>query len=108
MLTFRSGYQKVLNFSNAISIAAIQAVGPKTYNKFIVQSDTSLLAYPLDLLAKVALGEVEQKTLSMSVEKVSTHEASVLFFRQVYIAQRMLSERLPCRGRIIFADLLSY
>jgi hypothetical protein len=84
-------FVKVLNLPNAISLAAIQSLGKKTFNKFVVHVETALLSYSLDILARVALGQAQPKTLSASLERIVGQDTAVLFFRHAYIGQRVLS-----------------
>lgn len=71
-------------------MAAIESLGNKVFNKFIIHVDSSLVSYSLDLLARVSLGQAQSKTLDASSEKI-TGQDSVLFFRHAQIGQRILS-----------------
>ncbi|KAJ3913880.1 hypothetical protein F5877DRAFT_83360 [Lentinula edodes] len=83
----RENFHKVLNVQPT-SMAALQSLGSKTFNKFIVHVNNSLLSYPLDVIAQVALGQVEPKVLAASVEKVVSNE--VVFFKHLHVGQRVL------------------
>ncbi|KAJ4494966.1 hypothetical protein C8J55DRAFT_109545 [Lentinula edodes] len=83
----RENFRKVLNVQ-LTSMAALQSLGSKTFNKFIVHVNNSLLSYPLDVIAQVALGQVEPKVLAASVEKVVSNE--VVFFKHLHVGQRVL------------------
>lgn len=72
------------------SMAALQSLGSKTFNKFIVHLNNSLLSYPLDMIAQVALGQVEPKVLAATVEKIVSNE--VVFFKHLHVGQRVLSK----------------
>jgi hypothetical protein len=84
---FATGFRKVLAFSNPPTLIALQ-----DFNKFIVQHEASLLAYSLDLLARVYQGQAPPETLDASMEKVAGHEGSVLFARSGRIGNRTLRE----------------
>jgi hypothetical protein len=82
-------FHKTLAASNPTSIFAIETVANKPFNRFIVQHDSSLVSYSLDILGRVGLGQADPKTLTASLEK---HEGSnVLFSRVVRIGKRVLS-----------------
>ncbi|KAJ3783008.1 hypothetical protein GGU11DRAFT_848965 [Lentinula aff. detonsa] len=83
----RETFCKVLNVQST-SMAAVQSLGPKTFNKFIVHVNNSLLSYPLDLIAHVALGQTEPKALAASMEKVVSSE--LMFFKHLHVGQRVL------------------
>ncbi|KAL0955022.1 hypothetical protein HGRIS_003941 [Hohenbuehelia grisea] len=88
-------FVKVLNYANPTSIAAIQTLGNKAYNKFLVHYDTNLFSYSLDLLARVALGQAQHNMLDASLERLAGSEShantgNVLFVRHAVIGQRML------------------
>ncbi|KAJ3865305.1 hypothetical protein EV359DRAFT_72510 [Lentinula novae-zelandiae] len=83
----RENFRKVLNVQPT-SMAALQSLGSKTFNKFIVHLNNSLLSYPLDMIAQVALGQVEPKVLAASVEKIVSNE--VVFFKHLHVGQRVL------------------
>lgn len=83
-------FRKVLDHSNPTSIAAVQTFEKKIFNRFLVHHDSVLTSYSLDLVARVAVGQAQQKTLEASLEKIAGHDANVLFFRQVHIGTRVL------------------
>ncbi|KAE9407826.1 hypothetical protein BT96DRAFT_914477 [Gymnopus androsaceus JB14] len=80
-------FHKVLKLQPT-SMAALQTLGTKTFNKFIVHVNSSLLSYPLALMARVALGQAEPKTLDASMEKVVSSD--VLFFKHLHVGPRVL------------------
>jgi hypothetical protein len=60
------------------------------FNKFVVQHEASLLAYSLDLLARVAQGQAPPQTLDASMEKLAGQDGSVLFARSGRVGNRTL------------------
>ncbi|KAF4571140.1 hypothetical protein EYR36_008468 [Pleurotus pulmonarius] len=93
--TIRAGFRKVLGLNNPISMAAIQSLGEKNFNKFLVHYDTSLVSYSLDILARVALGDAPRRALDASLEHIAGSDSSagtgnVLFFKHAKVGQRML------------------
>ncbi|KAG5221788.1 signal transducer [Salix suchowensis] len=52
-------------------MAAIQSLGEKSFNKFLVHYDTSLVSYSLDLLTRVALLEASKQALDASLERIA-------------------------------------
>ncbi|KAJ3767629.1 hypothetical protein FB446DRAFT_707669, partial [Lentinula raphanica] len=84
----RETFRKVLN-ALPNSIAALQTLGSKTFNKFIILVNNSLLSYPLDLIAQVALGRADPKALASSVEKVVSGD--IMFFKHLHVGQRALT-----------------
>ncbi len=76
-------------------MAAIQSLGEKNFNKFLVHYDTSLVSYSLDILARVALGDAPRRALDASLEHIAGSDSSagtgnVLFFKHAKVRQRML------------------
>jgi hypothetical protein len=61
------------------------------FNKLVVQTEGSIYAYPLHVLAAVALGQAKRSTLEESVEKIL--QGGALFFRTGIFGQRTLCER---------------
>ncbi|THV07437.1 hypothetical protein K435DRAFT_710318 [Dendrothele bispora CBS 962.96] len=86
----RDEFRRVLSYRNARSIAAMQTVGNKHFNKFVISVESTLLAYSLDLLARVALGDAQPKLLDASMEHVVGKDANVVLARHLQIGQRML------------------
>ncbi|KAG7089591.1 hypothetical protein E1B28_011258 [Marasmius oreades] len=83
-------YRKALDHHNATSLAALQTTGAKTFNRLVVYEDTSLISYSLELLAQVALGRADPKSVSTSRERVAPADFNVLFFKYLHIRQRVL------------------
>lgn len=84
-------FRKVLHYPNPTSMAAIQTAGKKVFNKFVIQFESALFSYSLDLIARVALGQAHPQTLDASLEKIAGNDTNILFFRHAYISQRSLS-----------------
>ncbi|KAF7424638.1 hypothetical protein PC9H_009946 [Pleurotus ostreatus] len=88
-------FRKVLSCNNPISMAAIQSMDGKDFNKFLVHYDTSLVSYSLDLLARFALGEASKQALDASLERIAGGDSgagtgNVLFFKHAQVERRML------------------
>lgn len=86
-------YRKVLNYYNPTSLAAIQSLGQHTFNKFLIHYETSLVSYSLDILARLASGQAQAKSLDASLERIAGHDSSsVLFFRYANFGNRALGQ----------------
>ncbi|KAJ6619767.1 hypothetical protein B0H10DRAFT_2024882 [Mycena sp. CBHHK59/15] len=85
-------FRKALTASNPTAIFAIEAVANKSFNRFLLQHDSSLVSYSLDILGRVGLGQADPKTLVASLEKHDT--SNVLFSKVVKIGRRVLSDRI--------------
>ncbi|KAJ8508807.1 hypothetical protein ONZ45_g8965 [Pleurotus djamor] len=88
-------YRRVLAFSNPTSVAVLQSLGQKTFNKLLVHHEASIYSYSLDLLARVAQGQASPQALDASMERVAGSDSNagtgnVLFFRTAKIGNRML------------------
>ncbi|KAF5377347.1 hypothetical protein D9757_007993 [Collybiopsis confluens] len=83
----RENYRKVLDLQPT-SMAALQTLGSKTFNKFLIHSNGSLLSYSLEVLARVAQGQADPKAFAASMEKVVSGE--VIFFKHLHVGQRVL------------------
>jgi hypothetical protein len=78
-----------LAFINPTSVVALQE-----FNKFLVQCDTALFSYPLDLVIRVSQGHSAPNTLDDSVERLAQKDGNVLFFRAGRVAHRTLGKKL--------------
>ncbi|KAF9468071.1 hypothetical protein BDZ94DRAFT_1209777 [Collybia nuda] len=83
-------YRRIFTHPSPTSIAAVQNVGEKMFNRFIIHSDADLVSYSLDILAKVTLGETQPNTLQATMEKMAGQDGSVVFFKHVHIGDRVL------------------
>ncbi|KAJ7104153.1 hypothetical protein B0H15DRAFT_11382 [Mycena belliarum] len=81
-------FNKALAASNPTSIFAIETVADMHFRRFVVQHDSSLVSYSLDILGRVGMGEVDPKTLVATLEKHDT--SNVLFSRIVRVGKRVL------------------
>ncbi|KAJ7126987.1 hypothetical protein C8R44DRAFT_780128 [Mycena epipterygia] len=81
-------FRKALTTSNPTSLFAIETIANRTFQRFVVQHDSSLVSYSLDILGRVGLGQADPKTLAASSEKHVT--SNVLFSRVVQIGRRVL------------------
>lgn len=80
-----AGFRRVLTFSNPPTLIALQ-----DFNKLVVQHEASLLAYSLDILARVAQGQTQPQTLDASMEKLAGQDGNVLFARSGRVGNRTL------------------
>ena len=78
-----SAYKKVLDYSSATTLIALQ-----DHNKFLIfnQEQGTLLSYSLDMLARVFLGQ-SQKDLENTRESISDR---VIFFHAGIVNNRTL------------------
>ncbi|KAJ8072495.1 hypothetical protein PM082_016054 [Marasmius tenuissimus] len=83
------GYRKALGHTNTIAMAALQTYGGKTFNRLVVHEETSLVSYSLDLLAQLALGRADAKSVAGTRERVAPADITVLFFKHLHIGQRV-------------------
>lgn len=72
-------------------MAAIQSIGSKKFAKLVIHSETSLVSYSLDALARVVLGEAQPSTLAATLEKIPGQDGYVVFFKHVHVGDRALS-----------------
>ncbi|KAI5122312.1 hypothetical protein M0805_002388 [Coniferiporia weirii] len=63
-------FRRVLNFQNAMYIAALQ-----NHNKVLIHTDNILLSYSMDLIARVSQGSSPPEALDASMEKVSGQDS---------------------------------
>lgn len=78
-------FRKILSYGNPSSIIVLQ-----DFNKFIVHHESYLLAYSLDLLARVAMYQAPASSLDASMEKIAGGDGTVLFCSAGRIKQRMI------------------
>lgn len=67
-------FRKILSYGNPSSIIVLQDA-----NKFIVHHENYLLAYSLDILARVAMYQAPASSLDASLEKIAGGDGTVLF-----------------------------
>jgi len=82
---YHADFQKVLPLPNATHVAVLQS-----FNRFVVQTDSSIYSYSLDLLARVSIGRAPRATLDASMEKIA--EGNAIFFRTGQIGKRTLRQ----------------
>ncbi|KAG1781631.1 hypothetical protein EV702DRAFT_1177351 [Suillus placidus] len=78
-------FRKILSYGNPSSIIVLQ-----DFNKFIVHHESYLLAYSLDILARVAMYQAPASSLDASMEKIAGGDGTVLFCSAGRIKQRMI------------------
>ena len=83
---------KVFTFMNPHYLAAIQSVGDKVFNRFIIHADATIFSYSLELVARYVTRKLEPNVLEASKEKVSTPDQHVLFVRHCILQERVLCE----------------
>ncbi|KAF5341704.1 hypothetical protein D9611_001832 [Ephemerocybe angulata] len=81
---------RVFTYSNPSYIAALQSIGDKNFNKFIVQAEGRVFAFSLELVARYATGNAKSGVLEASREKVTSSDQNVLFVRHVILNDRVL------------------
>ncbi|KAF8896352.1 hypothetical protein BD779DRAFT_1668158 [Infundibulicybe gibba] len=86
----QENFRKVLPYGNPSSLAAIEGIGEKTFNKFIVHYDTSVFSYSLEIIARVALGQAQIGALEATMERIAGQDSNVLFCKHIQIGQRVL------------------
>ncbi|KAJ3518484.1 hypothetical protein NMY22_g13650 [Coprinellus aureogranulatus] len=73
--------KRVFTFPNPHYLAALQSVGDRVFNRFIIHTDTRIISYSLELAARFVTGKVEPSVLEASKENVTTADHNVLFVR---------------------------
>jgi len=81
-----SDFRKILSYGSPSSIIVLQE-----FNKFIIHHESYLLAYSLDILARVTLYQAPPGSLDASMEKIAGDSGSVLFCRAGRINTRTIS-----------------
>ncbi|KAJ7603752.1 hypothetical protein DFH06DRAFT_1256028 [Mycena polygramma] len=81
-------FHKALTTSNPNSIFAIETVANKPFHRFVVQHDSSIISFSLDILGRLGLGQADSKTLIASLEKHDTN--NVLFSKVMQVGKRVL------------------
>ncbi|KAF7327861.1 hypothetical protein MKEN_00366000 [Mycena kentingensis (nom. inval.)] len=81
-------FHKALASSNPTSFIPLDTVANRPFNRFVVQHDSSLVSYDLQLLGQVALGQCDPKKLHASYEKHETN--NVMFSKVVKVGKRVL------------------
>ncbi|TFK40376.1 hypothetical protein BDQ12DRAFT_680852 [Crucibulum laeve] len=83
-------FRKVLHYSNPHSIIALQTLGDKVFNKFIVHSESALVSYSLDIIARMALGQAQPHALDASMERIGGRDSNIVFCKHVQLDKRAL------------------
>lgn len=84
-------FRKVLSHQDPNSIAALQMIGSKVFNKFIVHAEPMLLSYPLDEVARVALGHGEPRSLEATMERIGGSDANIVLAKSLQMGRRFIS-----------------
>ncbi|KAG6842316.1 hypothetical protein C0991_010604 [Blastosporella zonata] len=84
-------FHRVFTYPNPTGIAAIQSASTKTFNRFIIHTEGSLLSYSLDVVAQAALGKVQSsRTITDTMERVAKYDTTVVFYKELKIGERQL------------------
>ncbi|KAF9471223.1 hypothetical protein BDN70DRAFT_820276 [Pholiota conissans] len=83
-------FKRVLTHKNPIAMAAYTTWENKVFNRLVVQVDSSLLSYSLDILTRVSLGQSDPHSLDASLDRIGGSDLSVTLFRHVNVAGRAL------------------
>jgi hypothetical protein len=82
-----AAFRKVLDSNEPKSVVAIPE-----FDKFIVQCDSALYSYPLDMIILIAQGGATLGSIIDSEEKLAGDHRDVLFFRTGRLGNRTISE----------------
>ena len=91
-VTRSSAYTKVLALPSITYMSALQG-----FNKLLILHSGNLLAYSLDLVARVGQGHASLEVLDASLERLARNDrhATVSFFRVGVVAGKTLGESAP-------------
>lgn len=81
---------RVFTFPSPHYLAAIQTMGDKVFNRFVIHADTRVVSYSLELVARYVTGKVDPNVLEASKENVTTPDQNVLFVRHCMLQDRVL------------------
>ncbi|KAG5353522.1 hypothetical protein C0989_005969 [Termitomyces sp. Mn162] len=88
-------FRRVFTHANPTGLAAIETLGSRVYNKFIIHVEGSLFSYSLDIVAQAALGKIQSsKEITDTMERVARYDSTVVFFKHLHIGERQFSEPL--------------
>lgn len=95
MATMYLDLTQVFTWSSPPYLAALQSIGDKHFNKFIIHADNKIISFSLELVARCASGKPDSRLLGVlnaSKEIVTGADQNVLFARHVIIHGRVLRE----------------
>lgn len=81
---------RVFTFQSPHYLAAIQSIGDKVFNRFVIHADTRVVSYSLELVARFVSGKLDPKVLEASKENVTPSDQTVLFVRHCILQERVL------------------
>ncbi|KAH0585155.1 hypothetical protein H2248_008413 [Termitomyces sp. 'cryptogamus'] len=82
-------FRRVFTHANPTGLAAIETLGSRVYNKFIIHVEGSLFSYSLDIVAQAALGKIQSsKEITDTMERVARYDSTVVFFKHLHIGER--------------------
>lgn len=85
-------YQWALNHRDPKALAALTILKNKTFNRLVVHAGTTLTSYPLDQLARVAIGKGRIQELQAASERVTGSDENVSLCKYVHVSGRALRE----------------
>lgn len=85
-------FKKVLHYSNPKYMAALQTQGDKVFNRFIVYSESIIVSYSLELLARLALSQTTPEALDASMEKMYGSESNIVFCKCLQMGGKALGK----------------
>ncbi|KAF5327789.1 hypothetical protein D9619_004947 [Psilocybe cf. subviscida] len=83
-------YQWALNHRDPKALAALTILKNKTFNRLVVHAGTTLTSYPLDQLARVAIGKGRIQELQAASERVTGSDENVSLCKYVHVSGRAL------------------
>jgi hypothetical protein len=83
-------FRLILNYLNPISLAAMTALGQKTFNRLVIHVDSSIFTYSLDILARLALDKSQGPSLIASMERVGGDDLNIVLCRHIHFNKRAL------------------
>ncbi|KAF9557432.1 hypothetical protein CPC08DRAFT_640312 [Agrocybe pediades] len=77
-------FQLVLHSRFPVALSAYTTLGDKVFNRLVVQADSSLVSYSLDIMARLALGQTSTQTLDASMERICNADTNLVFYKHVH------------------------
>jgi len=86
-------FTKVLHYPNPRYIAALQTLGDKIFNRFIVHAESMVVSYSLEILVRLAIGQSTPEALDASMEKIGGSESNIVFCKCIQLGGRAMGPR---------------
>uniref|UniRef100_A0A8H7Y279 Rho1 guanine nucleotide exchange factor 1 n=1 Tax=Psilocybe cubensis TaxID=181762 RepID=A0A8H7Y279_PSICU len=83
-------YRLAVSVRTPNTLAAFITWGDKIFNRLVVQVDSSLTSYSLDILARFADGQTDSTAVDASKERIAGNDSHIVFFRHVHLGGRAL------------------